>query len=150
MAYYNDGPLTNSKLLDAELELKDAGLVAASGITQVGGVDRVLQFSTGRTIGEVVIDVSAIEVASGDEQYEIITQFSTSEDFSDIVSGPSLGLGADIANIRTSDSTTGRYALYINNIINNNRYEFMRLYTKVSGTVATGINYSAFLTKLDI
>ncbi len=45
------------------------------------------------------------------------------------------------------DSATGRYILRVHNDVQGTRYRYARVYTTVSGTVATGINYIAYLTR---
>jgi hypothetical protein len=41
-------------------------------------------------------------------------------------------------------STTGKYELPFLNVQNGVQYPYLRMYTKISGTIATGINYTAF------
>jgi hypothetical protein len=45
------------------------------------------------------------------------------------------------------DSTTGRYEVPFSNRQNNIYYRYIRLYSDVSGAIATGANYSAFVSK---
>lgn len=131
---------------DANLQFKDAGLVAADAGATVSGAAKIVDFGTGLFAGDMVIDVSAIEIASNDESYEIQVQLSSSSTFaSDIVQGPSLKLGALETLVGTDvDSSTGRYILPFRNEENGVWYRYARLYTNVSGTIATGINYAAF------
>lgn len=131
---------------DALLQFKDAGLVAADAAAQVSGSAKVVDVGNGLFSGDMVIDVSAIEIASGDESYEIQVQFSSSATFaSDIVQGPSLKLGAAATLIGTDvPSATGRFILPFRNEQNGVWYRYARLYTNVTGTIATGINYTAF------
>lgn len=144
-----------SYIFDAELQLKDAGLVAADAAAQVGGNAQVLDVGDARFTGELVVDVSAIEVASNDELYEIILEGSTTEAFSggeqrELVV---LRLGANEVLPRGSaDSTTGRYAVPFTNEPNpgGTTFRYLRAYTNVSGTIATGINYLAYLSKTKI
>ena len=130
---------------DHELRLKDAGLIAADGAAQVGGSDKILDLGASRVDGRVIIDVTAIEVATGDESYRIKTQFSNSATFaSGVIGGPQLHLGDSSVLIgESADSVVGRYELPFTNEINGTTYRYMRLYTDVAGTIATGINYVA-------
>lgn len=149
--------VTLSPVKDLNLELKDAGLVAASAAAQVGGVDRILSLGLGYpstdALGpvweaDIHISVTAIEVATGDELYEIEWQLSSSPTFaSDVVVSSILRLGDSSVTFNSADSTTGHYIMHVSNCTHNPetaRYQYGRLYTRVAGTVATGINYSAF------
>lgn len=80
---------------DSTLVLKDAGLVAASAATTVNDVAKVIDLGQGNVDADVIIDVSACEVASRDESYRIGIQLSSNEDFSDdVYEVESLQLGA--------------------------------------------------------
>lgn len=138
---------------DAAFELKDAGLVAASAAAQVDSSDQIID--TGSTTafmsGDVVIDVSAIEIASNDEVYTLILEGSTSATFaSDIEELAVLRLGANevLTGGGDVDSDTGRYILPFHLDRNGRRYRYLRMYTVVAGTVATGINYIAYASKM--
>lgn len=137
------------RTFDYDLRLKDAGLVAADAAAQVGSVDKILDLGAGRMDGTVVVDVSAIEVASGNELYRIKTQYSASATFaSGVIGGTELALGDSSVLIgESADSAVGRYELPTTNEINGTVYRYMRLYTDVAGTIATGINYSANLQR---
>lgn len=135
-------------IFDAELELKDAGLVAADAAGQVDAVDQIVEVGTGLFEGVCVIDVTAIEIASNDEVYKISVQGSSSSSFaSDIVDLAETSLGALEVIGGDVDSATGRYELPFTNRKNNTYYRYVRLYTDVGGTIATGINFSAFISK---
>lgn len=132
---------------DANLELKDAGLVAADAAAQVNSADKIIDLGSGFVQGDLVIDVTAIEVASDNERYDIVLQLSNSATFaSGIFDKCILALGANEVIAGDADSETGRYTLPFNNRgVDEDVYRYARLYTDVSGTIATGINYSAFL-----
>ncbi len=136
-----------SFIFDSQLELKDAGLVAASAAAQVDSAAKILDLGLARIDATVVIDVTAVEIASNDERYDIVAQFSNSASFaSGIVDGAVLVLGAHELLPGDTDSTTGRYELKVTNEYDGTLYRYMRLYTVVAGSIATGINYSAFLS----
>ncbi len=133
---------------DALLQLKDAGLVAASAAATVGGQARIVDLGKAYLEGRVIIDVSAIEVASGDEGYRIRMQISDSSTFaSGVFTAAVLPLGDSTTTGASADSTTGRYTLGFSNEMGGVQYRYARLYTEVVGTVATGINYTAFIAK---
>ena len=126
---------------DSTQVLKAAGLVAADA----GGTILTVGDATYR--GIAVVDVSAIEIASNDERYVLVMQGSTSATFaSDVQNLAALELGA--AAVRSGGaiaSTVGRYELPFINEQNGVTYPYIRLYADVSGTIATGINYAAWV-----
>jgi hypothetical protein len=46
-----------------------------------------------------------------------------------------------------ADTGTGRFAVPFRNEQNGTLYPYVRIYTEVAGTIATGINFSAFIAK---
>lgn len=137
---------------DANMQLKDAGLVAADAAATVGGSAKVLDLGGGLVEGDIIIDVSALEIASGDERYTIIAMLSSSSTFaSDIVIASAIAIG-DGSTIGTAfgssgvdvDDAVGRYILPFRNERNGIWYRYLRIWTDVAGTIATGINYTAF------
>ena len=132
---------------DADLEFKDAGLVAASAAATVDAAAKVVDLGTGFFRADMVIDVTACEVATGNESYKIAIELSDDDDFSNgsefercsITLGDSSIHGGDV------DTATGRYTLpFDNRMADDDTYRYARIYTTVAGTVATGINFSAF------
>lgn len=141
-------PTTHPVIFDKATELKDAGLVAATAAATVASVAKVLDLGSGVVKGHVVVDVSAIEVATGDEGYRIEVQGSNSSTFaSGVVMLAILHLGDSSVNFESADSSTGRYLVPVRNEKNGTVYRYMRLNTRIVGTIATGINYSGFFTK---
>lgn len=133
-------------LYDSGWVLKAAGLIAASAavatVVDVGSASAGIK-------GEIIIDLTALEVATGDEIYDIVLQGSTVAAFATdtaIVELCQMSLG-DAATKRTdcnADDTVGRHILRFTNEKNGTFYRYLRLYTIVAGTIATGINYSAY------
>lgn len=147
-----------SYTFDADLELKDAGLIAADeNATQVDSTDAIIDLGDGRFKGHLVINATAVEVASGDEVYQICCMFSNSATHaSGVVAGPTFYLGdaAGIAAILDAptvvpdtDNGIGRYELPISNVFNGTSYRYMLLSVEVSGAVATGCNFTAYVSK---
>lgn len=145
---------------DVLLEMKDTGLVAASGAWEVDSTAKIIDLKQGADVGssgigpvvagEIVIDVSAIEIESNDEIYDLIIQGSTDSDFgtaANIVELAQLSLSAQEMKRSDSDQddATGRYHLLFTNIRAGTVYQYVRGYTAVGGTVATGINFTAWL-----
>lgn len=137
------------KTLDDNLQLKDAGLIAADDNAQVGGSDQIIDLGSDAAVTMGVLhDVSAIEIASGDEVYQLIVQGSNSATFaSGIVDLHTMPLGdaSTVATLRDVDDTTGRFVGYLSNIWNDTSYRYIRLRIEVAGTIATGINFSSWL-----
>lgn len=135
---------------DAEALLKDAGLIAASAAAQVDSAAKIYDAGAARMEGTIVIDVTAIEIASNDEEYDIILQGSNSASFaSGIENLAQLNLGAtEVRQGGAQDSTTGRYEMFFTNEQDDTTYRYLRLYTVVAGAIATGINYTAFMAPM--
>lgn len=136
---------------DADLEFKDAGLVAASAAATVDAAAKVVDCGKGFFKADLVVDVTAIEVASGDESYKIAVELSDDDDFTNGVEyeGASLLLGDSSVTGGDTDSTTGRYVIpFSNRAVDGTIYRYARVYTTVAGTIATGINYTAFAGKV--
>jgi hypothetical protein len=134
---------------DKDLQLKDAGLVAASAAAQVGGAAKILDLGAGRFDGVVVVDLAAVEVATGDESYHIECQFSNDSAFgSTNIVGASVKLGDSTVNFGSADTpATGRVEIPFTNEILGTIYRYMRLFTRIAGTIATGINYTAWVAQ---
>lgn len=134
-------------VFDSLLEMKDAGLIAASAAAQVDSAAKVLDLGAAFMCGRIVVDVTAIEAAS-DELYEIELQLSPDATFGtagNIVCAQVLKLGHSSVNGSGASSSAARYVMPVQNEFGGTIYRYARLYTRIAGTIATGINYSAFL-----
>ena len=135
-------------MIDNSHIMKDAGLVAASAAAQVDSADKIVNLGAGMVEGKMVVDVSAIEIASNDEVYKVTLQGSSKANFADtIVDLAEITLGASEVIGGDQDSTTGRYQVPFRTEKNGTVYPYVRVYTDVAGTIATGINFSAYLSK---
>lgn len=135
-------------MIDNTHMLKDAGLVAADAAGQVDSVAKIVSLGAGLIEGNMVVDVTAIEIADNDEVYKISLQGSTKADFSSVVEDLAiLELGAKEVLGGDQDSETGRYIVPFRTEKNGTIYPYVREYCDVNGTIATGINFSAFLSK---
>ncbi len=128
-------------LSDADLALKAVGLIAADtlGATIVDVGDFPVR-------GDLIIQVTALEIATGDETYRIGVQGSSSATFaSDVVElasvimgdGSAIGQGQDV-----DDPATGTYVQPFSNQRNGETYRYLRYFADVTGTIATGANFS--------
>lgn len=127
---------------DDALNLKDAGLVAS---TAAGAT--ILDLGPGIVDGFLVLDVTAVEVADGNEIYDISLEGSN---VAAMTSGSVTLATIEMGNAAApadADTGTGRFAVPFRNEQNGTVYRYVRIHTAVAGTVATGINYSAFLAK---
>lgn len=135
-------------VFDANLELKDAGLVETSAAATVDSSAKILNLGDAYVEGAVVIDISAIEVASGNELYQIGWQLSDSATFSSgIYEAATLCVGDSSVIGGDADTAVGRYVLRVSNEHGGAIYTYARLYTTISGSIAGGggINFSAYL-----
>lgn len=127
---------------DDALSLKDAGLVASTTTETT-----ILDLGSGIVDGFLVLDVSAVEVADGNEIYLVCLEGSN---VAAMTSGSVCLAQIEMGNATApadADTTTGRYVVPFRNEQNGTIYRYVRLYTEVAGTVATGINYLAFIAK---
>lgn len=139
----------NSYTFDVATLLKDAGLIKTDGAAQVGGAAAVVNLGAAYAEGVVVIDVTAIEVDTASDLYNIILQGSADAAFTAPVNLGMVQLGHTTALAGGSaTSTTGRYYLRFQNERNGVIYPYIRIYNDVDATaLATGINYSAWIGK---
>jgi hypothetical protein len=125
---------------DNALALKSAGLLA---VTTNG---TILDIGAGFVEADVVIDLTACEIASGDEIYTVSLEGSNVADMSSgSVCLAKKVFGNLVVPMDTALSAAGRYVVCFHNEENGTLYRYVRLHTLVAGTVATGINYSAFI-----
>jgi hypothetical protein len=144
------GVTTNrfQKTYDNELLLKDAGLIAASADATL-----IAEVGNAQIDADLIIDIIAIEIASDDEAYTIVLEGSPDATFGTAANIAVLGrwtFGADSATAVAPQgfaSAAGRDPFSVSNQLGGTVYPFLRLRTVVAGTVATGINYRAYLAK---
>jgi hypothetical protein len=127
---------------DNALLLKAAGLVASTTTEST-----ILDLGSGLVDGYLVLDVSAIEVASNDEIYLVCLEGSNVAAMS---SGSVTLAQIELGNATApadADTGTGRFVVPFRNEQNGTIYRYVRIYTEVAGTIATGINFVAFIAK---
>lgn len=127
---------------DDALEIQAAGLIAASADGSI------LDIGAGLFDGYLVIDLSACEIATGDEIYTVSVEGSNVA----VMTSGSVCLakkvfGNLVVPMDAALSTAGRYVLPFRNEEGGTIYRYVRLSVLVAGTIATGINFSAFLAK---
>ena len=120
---------------DALLQLRDAVAMTASGAMQVGGSNKIVDLGAGLVEGNLVLDVSAIDVSSTDESYTVYLEGSNASDFSSgIVPLVAKPLGIAVANVRSAASGTGRHVIPFTNEENGTVYRYVRGYVVIAGT----------------
>jgi len=142
----------NSKdfTIDANLELRDAGLVTADAASLVDSAAKIIDLGTGRTDFRIIVDMGVVEVATTDEILEIICQVSSSSTFASTIKNVAiLRFSALAVQIGGADAgaAIGRYELHGCNEINGTIYRYLRLYENYTGTIDTGFNFTAWLVK---
>jgi len=129
-------------MYDTKLILKAAGLVAATA--NGSGIE----VGEGKFSARMVIDVSAIEIDTGDEKYVLHLVGGDDSDFTNSTSLGSIELGGSTSGIEGNvDSEIGRFEIPVSNKKGGVIYPHVRLRTIISGTVGTGINFSAYLSE---
>lgn len=126
---------------DAATVLKAAGLIAAS----TDGA--ILDLGEGLFDGFLVLDVSAIEVASGDEIYTVSVEGSSVAAMTSLSVCLAKKVLGNLVVPMDNPTGIGRFVVPFRNEENGVLKRYIRLSTLVAGTVATGINFSAFLAK---
>lgn len=125
---------------DSDLELKAAGLVASS----TDGA--ILDLGEGLFDGFIVVDATAIEIATGDEIYTVSIEGSTVAAMtSESVCLAKKVFGNLVVPMDDAVSAAGRYVIPFRNEDGGELQRYVRLSTLVAGTIATGINFSAFV-----
>lgn len=132
---------SNSKAFtyDHSLLLKAAGAVTATAASSI------LDLGAGRWDGRVIVDISALDITTGDEAYELRVQVSSSSTFaSGIQTVAAFKFGDSSVTGGSADTVAGRYELGFSNEFNGTKYQHARINAVVAGTTPS-INYSAYL-----
>lgn len=108
----------------------------AAGLIEVDTTATAVE--VGKGMYKFVAVVTAIEVASNDEIFSIDIEANTRAATSTWKTIASISLGVSEITGRTADDAAGTYVFYGENP---NDYQ-IRCHTKLSGSVATGINYT--------
>lgn len=128
---------------DHNLLLKAAGLVAST--TR----HTILDVGAARVDGRVIVDTTAVESATGDEVYTVELQLSNSATFATgVFVQAAVRFGAAALTFESAASpAVARREIAFCNEINGVLYRYAALNTRVVGTIATGINYRAFVVQ---
>lgn len=146
-------------LLDSGTQLKDAGLVAADAAGTVSSVAAYVDLGAANAYARfaIVIDWTACEVATGDEVYAIKVQGATSSAFSTAYVLTERRFGDSSVSFQPVDTPpSGRVVLFCDNVAHTSASDgnsqiacqYIRVYADVGGTIATGMNYTAWFVPL--
>ncbi len=138
------------KIYDTLLVLNDGGLITASAAGLVSAAAKVIDIGAGFIQGNMVVDVAAIEVDTGDELYTLALQGSNTAAFggTDIVELAILKMGDAAVLPGAADQIGPRYVIPFSNLHGTLTYKYVRTYMTITGTIVTGINQVTFLTQL--
>jgi hypothetical protein len=138
---------------DAAFLTKDAGAVVANGADQVAAANKIIDLGgvPNRIDARLMIDVSAMDLTSGDETYQIHIQGSSDPTFTTPIwtlATQLLGKASGRAT-NTADSVLGRYELaFCNELLTAlgvfTTFRYLRTYHVCAGTTPS-INYTAFI-----
>ena len=137
-----------NRTIDTLLLMEDGAAAITATEVNEGGI-----YDTGSAVAKFVADlmvhVTAIDIASNDELYSLELQGSTSATFaSGIENLATLHLGPNETLITDTDvdSTVGVYTVPFTNQVGGRMYRYVRLKIVVAGTTPS-ITYTAYLTK---
>lgn len=120
-------------------------LLKAAGAITATAASLILDKGAARWDGRVIVDVSALDVSSGDESYELRVQVSNSSTFAATVNTvASFRLGDSTVTGGSADSVVGRYELGFSTEFNGTTFRYVRINAVIAGTTPS-INYTAFL-----
>lgn len=136
------GNLLSNYTYDSDLRLKAGGLVGAS----VDG--DIIDLGPGLVDGFLVVDMSACEIANGDERYTVSLEGSNVANMSSgSVCLAKKVFGNLVVPMDAALSAVGRYVIPFRNEEGGTTYRYVRLSTLVAGTITDGINFMAFIAK---
>lgn len=125
---------------DGELELKVAGALTTSTDGDI------LDIGDGFVEGDIVFDIDAVEIATGNEIYTISLEGSNVAAMtSGSVCLAKKVFGNLVVPMDGALSAAGRYVLPFRNEEGGTLYRYVRLSVLIAGTISTGISFSAFL-----
>ena len=140
-------------MFDYGYEVQDSATFTVSAVGMVDSVAKIVDLGAGKCHGNLVVDVTAIEILSNDEIYDILLQGSSSATFaSSITTLARLRLGAKeiLQGSADVDSAAGRFRVpFTNEDVKGTKYKYARLYCNVAGNIGASpsIIFSARLEK---
>jgi hypothetical protein len=124
-------------------------LASAITSTETGSV--ILDVGAGLFVGDLVIDYSGLDVATGDEAYTFMLEGSPDAAFGTagnipVVAMQRIGGATGAAPGGTADAAAGTITVPFRNERNGTTFRYLRLYTLLAGTTPS-IVFKAFLAK---
>jgi hypothetical protein len=133
-----------TRTYDHALLLHDGAALSASAAGNVATVARILDLGAGLVEGDIIIDVSAMDVNNTDEMITVCAQISDSATFASAIyeaCNLRLGYATTLGTASTGcdvDRTTGRFILPFRNEIEGGvQKRYLRLYFMETGTTTT-------------
>ena len=121
--------------VDANLRILNGNTTAVTADDDNGLADLILEIGSGRFDARLFYDVTAIDITSADEQYDIIVQGSNSATFaSGIQELGRMKLGHTSTRKGAISSVIGRYEISFSNEVVNTEYRYLRVLVDVTGT----------------
>lgn len=134
------GNLYSQFTFDGDLELKAAGALTASTDGDI------LDLGAGLVDGYLVLDVTAVEVGTGNEIYTISLEGSNVAAMtSGSVCLAKKVFGNLVVPMDAALSAAGRYVVPFRNEEGGTTFRYVRLSTLIAGSISTGISFSAFI-----
>lgn len=125
-----------------------ATLLKAAGALTASTDGTILDLGEGLVDGFLVLDVSAVEVASGNEIYTVSLEGSTVAAMtSTSVCLAKKVFGNLVVPMDAALSAAGRYVVPFRNEEGGTLYRYVRLSTLIAGTIDTGISFLGFIAK---
>lgn len=147
-------------VLDANNLISDnAAAYTASGFAQVGGANQTLDLGGNQGVtptqlaridAMMVIDVTAIDISSGNETYKLIVVGSNSAALASGVvelAAIQIGKGTSLEITNGGDFVIGRIELGFCNQVSGNIFEFIAMQLVIAGTTPS-INFQAYVAVL--
>lgn len=146
---------------DANLLLADGvAAITVDGYSQNAGADGIIDFGGNQSVTPaqqaridcmLVIDVQALEIDSSNELYRLKVLGCNVSSFASgvkVLSEMTLGKGSAKVPTTGADDTPGRYELPFCTEQDDVKYQYVKLYVDVAGTIVTGIDFTAFVAVL--
>jgi len=160
MAYMEFLKSARGRVFDDLLVLKAKGTVATSMVGEDPiGTDKYYDTGGGRTRGDVVINVYAMDPLAIYPTTKVAmrlqgsknSSFTTGYDLQILELGASELLAGITSNLATADIGVGRYIMPFTNDIDGTVYRYLRHYINCAGTVGSanaGVQYEVYLSNL--
>jgi hypothetical protein len=134
--------INNQFTFDGSLELRASAAITSSAD------GTILDVGDGCVDGFLVIDMSACEIATGNEIYTVSLEASNVAAMtSGSVCIAKKVFGNLVVPMDGALSTAGRYVVPFRNEEGGTTYRYVRLSVLIAGSISTGITFGAFIAK---